>query len=544
MANIATQIADNLSPSDQTVANALGRVAETQCDEFTVRIVHRAPGQTQGDVIVCFTDATADHIAHPEGWLTRLGGGGIYQMMVYHRNDRARAIGAPVIVNVSGQKLSLPAGEIYKIVAARDWQGPKTLEYPPRPSNMQTNTVGLEDTQPLRLGGMVPSPDFSMHGASQTASGVGRSGFDPVAAELARVRNELTTAQRQLTEDRERLRERERQIAEERHKAELENSRRESRLALEQLEARITTAASASAKPQADPTAGIAGLIVEMMKSSQASSDRMATEMRASGERFQALMMEVMKASNSKPAIDPVVEKLLIQGAEGSAGTLKVVTQMAEAMGSVVSMTVGALHSIKELESPPQAEDPAWMKVLNAFLAMEAAKAQNAPAAAQTVTVQPQPAVQPQQVTAGAPPQAAPHQTQQTSRLDGAPAQPPTVFLAIVQAIKEKAPPADVAAYFLDNVKEPSIAAELAKSGGDPIVAFQPHLLAWIQASGDNAAYIRALIMELQKQHKIRAAAQREGFNAAPPPPVQQDEAAADGEEEEEDEEEEEEARP
>lgn len=510
---------------EQTVANALARAAETNRDEFTLRITQRAVGQAQDSVIAAFADATVDHLAHPEAWLAQLGGGGMYKLHAFHVMDRARLIGAPIPVLVQGQPHRLNDAQMHTLVDHVDWTGPKTLEYPAKPKAPAARTNGtIADVDPLlristNRGPPAPS-DLSGNGVSQTAKTLDGSTFsDP---EVVHLRAQLEAA-------RARVEQQERQLGEERHRLELEAMERRRQSDLEKLRAEI-----AANSARRDEGGGLSTILMELNKANQAAAERFqtmmlelnkATQAQLAGlqETNRALMLELTK----KPTIDPVMEKLLVKGEEASSATVRVVAQMAEATGSVVNMMVGALHSLKEMEQPSE-DDPSWVKVtreiIGGIAAMEAAKAQAGAAAAPTP---PYVTVEKLNGTAS-PPQPAPPQHAQ---------EPLTALHVLIQAITERRDPTSVANFFIDNVNDPSIAAPLKKANGHIIAAFQPYLAQWLQADARNQAYVRDLLMKLNEVHTARQAAAAQPA-AQPAAAAASNAAQPAGEEEEEEEEE------
>lgn len=485
------------------IINVIADVAKTtNTDRFKIKINRRTPNGPYPVLFVAFDDATVDQIAHPENWLTVLGGGGVYQIYVFHPIETAKQIGQPITIQAGGPSKQEPIDPA--VINDPNWRGPKEMTFPNvRPAAQrpqQVPFIGIPD--PLDGLGAAPGPRLA--NGDQRSNGAAPSYFNEQRASLDREREELRRAT--LT------------IKEEQHQAEMRAERQRFELEIAKLRTEIT------AKPQGQDT--LAAMMIEMNKQAQASAERLAEAQRRSDERFQQMMSQQQQALAAqvqsaqemnktlmtqllqKPTIDPLMEKLLAKESEGAATTVKVVQQMAEATGSVVQMMVGALHAVSELNSGPA--EPPWLGAvkegIRAFASMQA-NVMTPQVIAPQVMAPPGtvlPAAQ-QPAPAPAPAPAAP------KSFDGVDGSKLNAFDQIIMAIRQRRNPTEVATFFLDNVNEPTIQAKLAAAGGNPLNAFGPHLMDWIQADPQNGPYINALLKEVDRIYKERAAQGQQG---------------------------------
>ncbi len=498
----------------------------TGVNAFKIRIQRRAPGQSYPVLLAAFEDATVDQIAHPESWLTRIGGGGTYLITVFHPVDTAKVLNiAPIIVQAGGAPRQEPVDP--SIVNEPNWTGPKDMSFPlqQRRSGAVTPIFGMPSSFGDATGSAPRNGDQPSFGGVPSSPA---TQFDAIRVSLEREREDL----RQQT-----LR-----AQEERHRAEVLAVQQRNELELAKLRAEFKVAAVPVVQQREGPSE-TATLIVEMNRQSQASADR-----------FQALMLELNKGTAmqlagmqetnklllskllDKPAIDPVMEKLLAKNADEAGAIVKVVTQMAEASGSIVNMMVSAVHSISELNRSPDDAEPNWLKAvkigiegLRPMLAGMQAQQVQAPPVYQPQPAQfqsPRPRVQPPRVVPSQPvavpvpaPQPQPQATQPASFGD-ADGSNLDAFLQIVRAIRERRDPTEVATFFLDNVEEPAVKSRLDAAGGNPLEALEPHLRDWVGADVQNMPYIHTLLKEVERIYAERQGGREE----------EEEEEATDGE--------------
>lgn len=508
-----------VQPAPEAVIGMIADIAkQTQVNSFPIRIQRRNQNTPYPISIAAFDDATVEQIAHPEGWLTRLGGGGTYIINVFHPIEHAKILSPSIIVQAAGPALNeLPDPSI---VEELDWVGPSKMSYP---TAKKLDPKAQQSTPYLSI----PSPGGGAGGRSRLANADQQTdsaapvvpppqGVDPLRVALEKEREQLRQAMAKLDEDRHRM------------ELELERRRRD-----EEMRAlRTEIAAAAASKPPGDQTGGLAALIVEMNKQAQASADRLAESQRRSDERFQMMMAEQAKSAQEsakevqatnrmlmetllkKPAIDPVMEQLLKRDGEASSATAKVMAQMAEATGSVVQMVVGALHAVQELNAPAES-DPPWLKAVKegvkAFAAVQMSNMNMPqmappPAPRAPLVAVPSPAPQPPRQS----PQPIPHTPPPApaAALGDDDGSKTPAFERLIEAIKAKQNTQELAAYFLDAMEnqEPSIYGAVSAANGNPLQAFTPYLQAWAQSDPQNGLYVHGLLQEVQTQYETRMA--------------------------------------
>jgi len=473
---------------------------------FKIRISQRAPGSPYPRVVAAFDDATVEQIAHPEGWLGRVGGGGTYLFTVFHPVEQAKTIGGPIIIQVGGAAKTESVTP--DITNELDWTGPKTMSFPTAAPQPQRRTalsyLSIPSSTPGDGGGSTPrNGDQRNLNGDPTVPGFYPPAFDP----------RLAAMQAQLEQDRAALQRDREEAQRQRHLAEMAAERQRNELDLAKLRTEI--AAAAASKPSGSDT--VLQLIVEMNKQSQEaqrrSDERFATIMAQMNQGIAAQMAGVqetnkilMQKALEKPTIDPLMEKLLAKDSDSAAATARVVAQMAEASGAMMNMMVGAIHAVAEINNPPDSE-PVWLKAMKEGLKAYATMQQPP----QMPQIPRMPLSAPPQQQIGAPPPkqraAAPSQANGAAPHFGdADGSQLNAFTQIVKAIRERRNVIEIATFFLDNADtDASIQTALQAANMNPLEAFEPYLRDWAQ-DPQNQQYIFTLMKEVERIYNARQA--------------------------------------
>jgi hypothetical protein len=528
-----------MEPQELTISQINEVAKTTGMNAFQVKVLRRIPGGLQPGIIALFENATAEMVATPEPWLDRMSGGGVYSLLVYHMNEKSRMVGGPIVVHATGEVRAVDPD----ICNSPGWLGPPTMVYPAKPRQDSSTPY----TSFHSGGGGASGGDASQRGLGQGSSTPTPSNGDPLIIERQR-----------LEAQKEEFLRRTRDADESRHKQDLEIMQARHEASLEKLRSELLSAAAA--KPAA-PSTDMTQVLLEIAKMSQhgnevlvqmmkESSSEMRSMMDKSSSEMRTLIMEISK----KPAIDPLMERLLEQKENSAEANMKIMAGYAEAVGASVQMAVGALHAVQEVLQP-QDQEPHWLKAMKVIL-----KGMSGLTITPQMTVAPAPP-QPRQLSRpngaarprpapvqaapvqAAPPPAPPAQASQPSfagldpnvATDVAP-NPPSVFLQIVKAIQEKRDPVEIARVFLENTEEPSVKAALDAAGGNIMMAFAGPLKDFLMDPvhmEENQKFIaEQLLPEVQRQggERVRLEAPPAGLAGG---------AAGAGEEEAEEEEEE-----
>ncbi len=473
-----------LTPED-TLA-IISDKAREKGDSFTVRVQRRVSSSPTPQTVALLNGATAEQLAQPETWLTRLAGGGNYLLTIYHSDDRLRMLGGVLLVTVKGDGVEVDP----TVVDTPDWVGPKVMLFPsllPKPKEIQfLNVSGMPSGGTV---GSAPRTD-SDHGG-------------PAAGRFHE--QQLAAAQAQLTQAR-------MELERERHKADLDLLKRAQDLEIAKLRTELT---GSMARPQqTNATMELVQAFSPMLtKLIEVMGDSRKDKASASEDRLLALMTQMA----NKPAISPEVLALIAQRQDNSEATGKVFSQMAEATGSVVSMAMSAVQAMTEAQQGP--EESTTLKVIREVVKGVAAVSQDAaqqrmmpnralpPSPAGARTRRPPTTPRPSNpATPEAPAQVAHSPTE--SPETGAPANGfagleddeaslnTTALEATIAMIKDLVPAPHVARFFISNIRDPSIQSSLEAHGWSPVEAFSPYLSAWVAEDETRAQYLADIIRE------------------------------------------------
>jgi hypothetical protein len=527
------------NPSELVLKQLQEIASKSDDPTFRLRIARRAPGQTIPTVIGTMDGCGIEHLANPETWLSDFSGGGEYFLSVSHGSNRSLAFG-PIPLRMAGEPTAPDAYAADK----PGWRGPREIVMPTKAKTSDTAGVGAVFTNV----GVTESPSTSpRNGGTQGSGSVAPASppffGDPLATDRMRIAQREDALARALA-----------QAAEDRHRTELEMTRKQNELALEKLRTEMLAmkqtqpqgesaidkmlmvmreeakerAAVEEARRREDRERDERRLEAERLREErrldreredrqreadrQAKLDeRLSAERKAQDDRF----MTVMERLNSRPEVPPYVEKMLEDKANSAAEMLKMMTPMSEMMGSSMNMMVQMVHNMAELQ-PASEGDPPLVKLVGKIVdgiqaAATAARMQGPtlrPPAARTLPPRPPPAAP---LT---PPAAAPAPAQAaTPSLAGIDSVPPTptpirppkpaaagtIFEQIIAAIKRKHDIEKLAKFFFAHVTDPSVAVELAKVNMQLLPAFAPHLMSWLAEDVENQMYVRNLLARVQE---------------------------------------------
>lgn len=485
-------------------------IAKTNGDSFRARVGMRQSGGSFVSTVATFDDVTVAHLAAPEMWLGRMLGGGQYQIQVSHPNSGVALVGV-ILVNIQGQSKPIDVAAM----DAPDWAGPRSLIFPQRaaaPSAATGFTIPPGSPPAQRLAppsqSNVGDPGGAVHPSIRQ---------DPAfIAEMDRLRERERMLEANAAAERARL-------SEERHRMEREADKREQEARLAAMEARLSAASKPSgqsdlaavltaiAAQQQQASSQMMQMFMEMNKATREEAARQAaaqSQAIAESQKTTAVLMEKML---SKPAVDPLMERMLDDARTSSAHQAETFAKLGEATTGIINMALGAVHSMQELTSGPG--EPPMLTVAKEVVkgVVAYAEATKATAAAPKVTVPPvrrngaTRRAAPAKAPVAAPPAPAVPQEGQPVAFDGVEEgeesgeETMSAFDQIVRAITEKRDLAEVADFFVSNLDEPSINEALAAANGNPLVAFQGALGAWVQADPDNYAYVVELLKQVEE---------------------------------------------
>jgi hypothetical protein len=509
--------------AEQTVS-ILDDLAKQKGDSFRLRVMRRGREHQVPQFFLAFDDAQVCHFAAPETWLPEIAasGGGIFEIMAYHMSNPVMPIGGTIKIPVEGD--TRPPD--ISVIQNPGWQGPKKLTFP---KVQRTETIGTagslpspdQGLQPVRVGSS-PSPQHQ--GQPQP----GAMPQTPASAALASDPGLFA----RVTQAEEALRRRERELDEREARAREERMRTELR---EEMRREMGALRPAHVAPS--PVEGIVAALTPILPQVLGVIQQGRAEAQAREERLLALLTT---PRGPDPAVAAMAARLDALLAAKDNGNGPMVSQMAEAMGTMTSSMMQVVHTAAEMASMqgPAPSEPTWIKALRegakAVLGMMQVQAAMAnqrrlPAAVAVPAAPPPPAVQPGVLPPGQP--AAP------AEANGA---PPDVIGRIEAAIRKGVPVDRVAEAFFqalsNDALRPQIDAALAPHNGDYEGLLKARLgLPWLMQPA-NLAYVNALKIAFeQKAEEMGFVREEEGGEddgdegeeeettqptaAAPPPP-------------------------
>ncbi len=496
---------ERMIPSDETF-HLLREKAKAEGDAFTVKVWRKSHIGGVPELQATLSGATVEHFNSPELWLPQLCGGGILSMQGYHPTDLAKAIGGILQLKISQEAKPIDPA----VVSKPEWRGPPVLDFP------QKEAVREREQSIYGIGSPTAPGNGEQRHQNNQADSPGKRwgvhspdyGSETPWQEQRRLQQALELEKRKLDEER---------LANERqkHKDELAAKQKEHEADLRALKAELMGAIQLNKPTGPDASVTFFQTLMQMQQENakQAAEDRREREKlaaeerkedRARQERSDERFNKLMEKISERPKEDPLamIEKVSnIMGKNNSnEATMKMMGNMAEMhsvqMGSAMDFIQAAadmqLGSREKEESPLLKGIEAAVKGVAAFA--KGAQAKRPP----QQFAQPQlPQTFEQQARAQPQPPAPPRPP--------APAQKvPTILEQIEIGIKTKAPIPDVAKAIVNHIKEESVLAALTEVGFDFEVLVNNRLGTWASEHVENAAYIKALTAEVEKE--LRAA--------------------------------------
>lgn len=338
---------------DETIGLLKARSEATGADNFTIKIFRKRQLGDRPDCIAVVNEAQIVHVANPEQWISRLCGGGTFQLSIYHRSDPTLPIGGMINFTLDGQ----PRFPDHNALRAADWAGPRELSFPPPGTTPQQVTSYTSLPQGGFPAGMQSTaPPNTVPGTPQLGSP--HTFVDPRVDQLAQ---QLTLANERLaaqaaTYAAEKLADRERQ-AEERRQNDLKAFRVEADAKHAAILAEMRVAQSTQ-KPAAGMTEIIAALspIVAQVLAGQAkAAEQHAALAAASTAKTDALLASLI----SRPAIDPALLTIIAAKSDNSD-----VSHYVDAMSGMAKMSTDLIRTAADInmgQNPP--EHPGMMAI-------------------------------------------------------------------------------------------------------------------------------------------------------------------------------------
>lgn len=502
--------------SDQTIQQ-LQEKATKDGDEFTVKVLRRPHLSMPAQLMASLEGANLAHFTSPELWVPDLCGGGKYMLQCFHASDGTKQIGGYVSFSVDQTE---PRDVNIDAVKAPGWHGPAILQYPKKEQPRQAaSEFSLYDVR------SPPGPN-SGDSANKQPAWVGQPGGGVHRANYGEDPNSFASQARALESERRALEKERLDNANEKHRSEIETLKKSHDSELRGLEARLE-AKIATARPAGpDP-------MLEFMKMQaedrRAQQGRDAEDRRADRERqdkADARFMMLFEKLSDRKERDPfeTVAKVaeLIKPKNDDSVLMKTMHNMVEMQGTMMGAAMDFVDTASRLQLGGGADDnePGWMKgidkVVKGIGAMAKAQTGRPPA--------PMPQV-PQQQMQGIPaggvaqpipqhPGAAPgsYATQPAPPAQPTPGAPPaapvpnglqqelTIIEQLEVAIRNHHNIQEIAQALLTRLNDPSIEAALAESGGDFERVVNKRLGEWAKESPSNAAYLKNLFKEVERQ--------------------------------------------
>lgn len=489
----------------QEALDALAKIADSNGNRFRLKVLRRPNAATSiTQHVATFGDATWQHIADAESWLSAFCGGGLYILQIFDGQDGRKQHGQITPSEVTGA----PRPPDPRVCQSAAWTGPVLLSSAAGSNGFPGGGAGATATSPFTLVGE-PS---SLGIAPRTH------------ADVVGLSNLFSAEKADLSRREEELREKER-------RAEVDVIRRESDARAKGLEQRLADLTLLLSKPP-PPVAlppppppldipglltalgAIAGPIVAAVVSAGAEARKVQAELEKTRlereEKMHLAEREERKLAASKPLLDPQILEIMDRQSKRSDETNAQFSRFLEAQAASTRANVEAqavaqrtmLQTIAEVaqiqlkvgqggEEPPGID---WMKVVQgvagAFGAFAASKAGQGPGAAPTGAL----GTPPGQLAAAPPP--APEVP-----LPDVPASP--LLDAIEDRVRKKDPPDQVMIDVKAALLDPGVKAEVEAEGG-LLGVFEARLGDFAE-DPSNAKYVEALQAAIESSGVLKA---------------------------------------
>ncbi len=523
-------------PTEETF-HLLREKAKAEGDAFTVKVWRKSHIGGVPELQATLSGASIEHFNSPELWIPQLCGGGLLSMQGYHPTDLAKAIGGILQLKISQEAKAIDPS----VVTKPEWRGPPVLDFPQKEAVRER-----EQTSIYGIGSPTAPGNGEQRHQNNQADNPGKRwevrspdyGSETPWQEQRRLQQALELEKRKLDEER---------LANERqkHKDELIAQAKSHEADLRALKAELMGAIQLNKPTGPDASVTFFQTLMQMQQENakQAAEDRREREKlaaeerkedRARQERSDERFNKLMEKISERPKEDPLamIEKVSnIMGKNNSNDAqMKMMSNMAEMhsvqMGSAMDFIQAAadmqLGGREKEESPIIKGIEAAVKGVAAFA--KGAQAKRPP----QQFAQPQlPQTYEQQARTPQPPRPpAPPAAQKM----------PSILEQIEIGIKSKAPiagPDGVAKAIVNHIKEESMLAALTEVNFDFEVLVNNRLGIWANEHVDNAAYLKALTAEVEKELKLAGYIQGDD-DEAPEGMVEDTQTDDDGDENEE----------
>lgn len=340
MADVATvQTPPPIASNVEAAVSAIATRAMEDGDEWRIKILRKVSAAALPESVAIVDGATAEQIANPEPWLSKLAGGcghgGSYMFRVVHAKDKVgdRPTALYTISTIGG----VPRNPTSEVLRHPDWPRNLTLHYFYGQEDGPTPKNGTQ--KPTNLVGAPTTTDAAPR---QPVSGDGSAGL--LLAQLAQLQEE----RRKLDEDRHRM-----EMDAIRRVAEEDRKRLESKMA--DMLAQITR----DQAPREDPVTKIVGVITPLM----APILLYLGEMAKSREGREAAQREVDARREEKRETErtAMLEKLASAGSEQA----KVISVFTDSLAQTARAMVQTVAMVGELR-PQEQQDEGILGVIKA----------------------------------------------------------------------------------------------------------------------------------------------------------------------------------
>jgi hypothetical protein len=475
-----------------------------ESDNFWVKVQRRAHPGAHPTIVATLSGANVQHFTSPELWIPTLCGGGKFLIQAFHESDANRLIGGAILFPVDGIDVRDVDYSIFDTsgdAKKADWRGPARLEYPKASAPVQQDMPMYGIKAP-------PAPGSGDSATNRHAwprlagGGVQREEYDD-GGPFGRRAGAIEAERRGL--EKEKL-----EAERERHRTEIDGLKRTHDSELKSLEARLLSEIRGVKATGPDPTIEFFKQMSEDRRAQEvrAAEDRRAAELRgaeerkaaaddrrASEARFERLLEKLSERKEKDPLEVLKTAAELIRPKNDDNAMMKTVHNMVEMQSSMVGAAMDFVDHASRLQlGAGGEEEPRWMKGVERLLKGVGRMA----TAAQMRQPQPQPQfVQQPQMQAPAPgmppPPAAPQQPpQQQSKL--------SVIDQIEAAIRQHYDVKHIAGALIKFYQDPTVQKLLEESDGDFETAVQKRLGNWHNESPANAAYLKSLFDEVNRQ--------------------------------------------
>ena len=522
-----------LMPEDKTF-ELLTERAKTSGDRWMVRIFRKKGITGLGESLATFANGTIEQLAQPEPWVSRLAGGGEYNIQVAHMDETQKRVGGFLKFKIGGENRPLNP----YAVQGPDWEGPTVMTYPvpggaptplPVPGQQSRPTWGWTDpaqqpTETFRTQQAPGVPADTLFLREQAA-------VDRHTARERELATREASLQKQLTEREEALK---RAELEQRMRTETERARTEAAAHARGLEEKINLLLNAPKREDGMKLGEIIAalgvtltpLITAMMQNSAASREASQRQQTEAANAHNLLIQQMLQKPNGLP---PEVTMLFEMQKNQSVGNAEMMTRIVDAMGAVSKTSVSMIEAVADMNFGGQPENPMISMVREgvkavSMLANGAKTGAKQQIQAQQAQLTPQQQLQQQQINQQVQAQRQQAQNQNQPGSHAQPVQPQPQNGAagatavgpqtpnglteparnsveeLIRMIRNRYEPVEkVAQYFIEATKTPEMKQALDDNDGDINELIGDKLGDWPTESTQNLAYLNSLAEAVER---------------------------------------------